>query len=188
MGKHSYTHLCEVEVKMIKNMHKEGLTWAQMMRIIGRGRGAIASVINQKNTDGSKRVQVGRPQSITPKMYMMMEKALNNLQRKAHAGKMEEVTLEDVLAKTGISVCKKTARAAFRKKGITFKKLKTKPLLTRDDIKARYQWALRRKRRSKIAWTSRPHAIIDNKKSKCSVIGRVVTSQRDVRAEVHTRR
>jgi hypothetical protein len=161
MGKGGYTHVGDVETKLIQNMRKEGLTWTQIMRITGRGRGAIAAAFIRKTTKRAEK-KAGRPVLITHRIYKVLEQALIQLQKKANGE--QEVTIEDVREKTGIEASTKVVREAFRQNGIIFRKLKPKLLLSAADRKGRYVWGLKRRRRSKLAWQSRPHAIIDNKK------------------------
>ena len=103
----------------------------------------------------------GRPAAITPTMYKRLSSALNMLQRQANGTK--EVTVAMVKTKAGCSACTKTIRKAFHAHGIRFRRLREKPILTKDDIKDRLRFGLRHELRSKARWAFYPHAIIDNK-------------------------
>ena len=59
------------------------------------------------------------------------------------------VTRDMILSKAGYDVDGKTVRKHFKKLKVSFFKLKEKPLLEPDDVKARYAWTTLRKWRPK---------------------------------------
>ena len=88
-----------------------------------------------------------------------------------------------VRKRAGLSYCERTIRDALRAHGKPFKKLREKPLLTAEDVKARLAFAEKYHARPKRSWLSCPHAIIDNKKFPMYVDhkGRVYAARRSVR-------
>ena len=114
-------------------------------------------------------------------MYKKLSSALNMLQRQANGTK--EVTVAMVKTKAGCSACTKTIRKAFHAHGIRFRRLREKPILTKDDIKDRLRFGLRHKFRSKARWAFYPHAIIDNKNFPLylNAAGREYAARRSVR-------
>ena len=60
---------------------------------------------------------------------------METLQKKAKAE--VEVTADMISEKANLFVCARTLQNAFKKNGVTFKKLKEKLSLTADDIDAR---------------------------------------------------
>ena len=61
------------------------------------------------------------------------------------------------------NVCLKTIRRALASKGIKFRRLRTKPNLTKDDIKARLLFAAKYKGKSTAWWQKNIHMVIDCK-------------------------
>ena len=94
-----------------------------------------------------------------------------------------------IKARAGIQASDKTVLEEFRKNGVRFRKMKEKLLLAREEIQACYFWAKKRMRRSKTAWLTLPHAVIDNKHFQ--VIGnrarRDVAARRSVRGAYQKR-
>jgi len=124
---------------------------------------------------------IGRPHAITPAVYKKLSSALNSLQRQANGAK--EVTLAMVKTKAGCTACVRTIQRAFHARGVRFRRLREKPILTKDDIKERLRFGLQHKRRSKTQWSLYPHAIIDNKNFPLylNAAGREYAARRSVR-------
>ena len=81
------------------------------------------------------------------------------------------------------NVCDKTIRRALLSKGIKFRRLRTKPTLTREDIKARLLFAETYKGKSVAWWKSNIHMIIDCKTfpAYTTARGRSYAAQREIR-------
>ena len=180
-----YTHVSAREMHLIKNMKREGLTWAMIRRITGRGKGALARCFKAKlppaGVKEANAPKVGRPVKITPSIYKKLDTARTALLRAA--GGVKEVTMEMVKKRAGVVACDKVVREEFSKRGIKFRKLKARLLLSRVDRSCRLSWARKRTRRSKLGWARTPHAIIDNKNFKVSSTKscREYTARRSIR-------
>ena len=144
------------EARLIRNMVKHGLSWSTVQAISGRAATTISRVLA-----GAQRLPQGRPKKLTPCSVKKLTQAMDTLLKQANAHR--EVTLAHIIAKSGVDVSEPVARKALKEQGITFAKLKEKPLLLPEDIKERYAWASKRRRRAAAAWETQPHAIIDNK-------------------------
>lgn len=157
----AYTHVNPTEARLIRRMSEEGLPWATMRKITGRGNGALSKAIQAKCSRTKAVRAVGRPRAVTPSVYKLLEKAADTLQKKA--GGLKEVTVAMIQAQAGVDVCGRAALEAFHAHGVRFRKLKEKLLLSREDVHDRYVWAKKRSRRSKAKWRTTPHAVIDTK-------------------------
>lgn len=127
--------------------------------MLGRNRSTIAKHVRRPARGG--KVTKGRPRSITKDVYVSLKRALDKLLRAAAA--QSEVTLGMVKTAAGCSASDKTVREAFQARGVRFRKLREKPVLTANDVVARRTFAEAYVSRSADAWVTKPHAIIDNK-------------------------
>ena len=81
----------------------------------------------------------GRPNSITEKQADKMEAMLKTMVKKANA--QEEITVGMLATRCGIEACDQTVLDKLHERNIWIRKLRSKPLLTDDDIKDRYQFS-----------------------------------------------
>ena len=167
-----YTRVSDLERKYILGMRREGISWALIRKISGRGNGAIEACIKKgmPRVRGQVAAQAGAPKKIKPKELKRLVKSLDDL-LKASKGR-REVTMKMVKTRARVHVCDKTVRQYFKKIGIVFRRLKEKIMLSQKDKKARSVWARKRVKRSKAKWIKSPHAIIDNKKFRIYVDGK----------------
>ena len=154
-----FAHVHPFESKLIARWAHEKKTVPEIAALLGRHRSTIAKHL-RRPARGSK-VAKGRPRAITQEVYASLKKALARLLRKASA--QIEVTVCMVKAAAGCSASDKTVREAFHARGVRFRKLREKPLLTADDVVERRAFAEGFSSRSANAWVTKPHAIIDNK-------------------------
>ena len=161
----SYTHVSELERKLILNMFKAGITWAVVRQITGLGNGAIQTCIDKGHPRSCKKraaqSKKGHPVKITPSMGKRLLKTLDGMLKAAKGRR--EVTAAQLKVRAKIDACDQTVRKYLKQQGIVFKKLKEKLLLSKADKIMRKAWARKRSTRSKAAWLRTPHAIIDNK-------------------------
>jgi len=150
-----------VEVDMVRRMHTEQKI---APKDIGLATGRDVSVIYRRlkllKAMKSKR-RPGRPNSITEKQADKMEAMLKRMVKKANA--QEEITVGMLATRCGIEACDKTVLNKMHERGIWFRKLRNKPLLTDDDVKDRYQFSKDYKGESKPWWLSHIDVHIDNK-------------------------
>ncbi len=162
MGK-KFTQLDETERRLMTNMQKEGPPWEKIKKITGRSFDTLAEVLAPPATKAKKKPNPkGQPKKLPPKVMAKVVKTMTNLQKQA--GVRKEITASMITAAAGVKVCDKTFQVAYKKQGGSFAKLKEGPILEKGDIKVRYTWSGLRKSRSKEAWVTKPHAVIDNKK------------------------
>jgi hypothetical protein len=82
-----------------------------------------------------------------------------------------------------IAACERTVRDALHERNVFFRKLRSKPRLTDEDIKARFEFAKLYKNKTKAWWLKTLHLIIDLKRFQCFVNGpgRDFAAQRQIR-------
>jgi hypothetical protein len=137
MGK-QYNHVDGTERRLIKNMVKAGVTWEKVQSITGRTPDTSSRVVSGapcKKKGAPLKFSAGDAKKVLKVAESMIKKASANL----------EVTLDMILSKAGYDVDGKTVRKHFKKLKVSFFKLKEKPLLEPDDVKARYAWTTLRK-------------------------------------------
>ena len=154
-----FTHMHPVETKLAKRWAREKKSMPEIAALLGRHRSIVAKHM-RRPARGSK-VANGRPRAITREVYASLRKALEKLLR--GAGAQTEVTVGIVKAAAGCTASDKTVREAFHARGVWFRKLREKPVLTADDVVERRTFAEAYSTRSANAWVAKPHAIIDNK-------------------------
>ena len=162
-------------------MKKEGVPFGKIVKITGRSTGTVAKMLYPARA-GTKRVKIGAPKKITTRAFGRILRSMRTLQMQHHP-LGAEVTKEMILAHAGVDASARTLMREFRARKIHFFRLKQRPLLTKDDIKARKVWATKRKRRSRAGWVTKPHAIIDNKRFPIfgTAAGRKHAARRSVR-------
>ena len=157
MGK-GYKHMTKAEIEAVRNLHRNGMGFDQIRDATGRSKDTLSRHIFKKNI--AKKAK-GRPRIVTAGVYIRLEKALAALQKKA--GGLSEVTVTMVKARARATASDKAVLKAFHARGVYFRKLRERPILTEADVAERLAWAKRHVRRTEKQWVSRPHAVIDNK-------------------------
>ena len=94
-----------------------------------------------------------------------------------------EVTLAMVRKAAKTTVCVNTIRRALASTVIQFRRLRTKPTLTKEDIKARLLFATKYKGKPAAWWQGNMHMIIECETFPAYVIarGRSYAARRDIR-------
>ena len=116
------------------------------------------------------RKKQGRPRALS-------EADIDFLERRLHQGIVKSMGKYHVAA----AMVKRSARSkatvkaiqiAFRKRRIFFRKMREKPLLTVDDVKARYAWAKKYRHKTRAWWLRAFDAAIDGKLFKVYLNGK----------------
>lgn len=99
----------------------------------------------------------GRPPALTPAKAARVAKVAEQMVRAADAKK--EITLRMVMTRARVRASVRTVQTALHRQGVYFRRMRTKPRLTEDDIKARFAFATKYKgkseaRRSRVSVAS----------------------------------
>ena len=122
----------------------------------------------------------GRPQKLTKKDITNLVKELRAMQRQARARR--EITLAMLKKQAKCKACSKVTGKALSTRGIRFRRMRSKPILTKDDVKVRYAFAKKWRHKSREWWVKKIFSI-DLKNFPCYVHAqaRDVAAMREVR-------
>jgi len=127
--------------------------------VMGRDHSTITRIVFKKKAYAAK--GVGRPSMMTDADLDAFVKKTQEMVREADSE--YEVTVPMVRRATKTQASEKTILKGLHKRGIFFRKLREKPVLTDEDKKMRYSFAKTHKKKSRIWWANNVHAYIDNK-------------------------
>ena len=113
------------------------------------------------------RERQGRPLALTTPQVDLLEKRLHDLIVKADG--RYEVTASMLKKNTRAKACERVILNALHKRNIYFRAMRGKPLLTDEDVKARFAFAKKHRHRSAAWWRERLHAFIDGKHFKAYI-------------------
>ena len=175
--------MSDIEKRLVKkkNMKKECVPFTEIVKITRRSSETVAKIL-YPTKGGPKQVKKGAPKKLPPRVLAKVVRSMRILQMQKHP-KGKEVTKEIALAHARVKVSARTLQRELRARNIYFYKLKPRPLLTTDDIKARKVWTKLRKKRSRAGWVTKPHAVIDNKRFQIygTAAGRAHAARRSIR-------
>ena len=175
-----YSHMGDAERRLAQKLTEDGNTIARVAVILGRDHSTVRRNLEKAKAPAKRRAP-GRPRAVTPRAFQKLMAALNFLLKQSKG--QTEVTAKMVMRRAGSNLSEKTVRAAFHERGVWFRKLKEKPILTPQDVADRKEFAEKHVNKSKRAWLQSPHAIIDNKHFPLHVnrAGREHAARRSVR-------
>lgn len=166
------------EVDIIRRLKRViKLPVAQIANAVGRNKTTVYCAIDRAWT-AQKR---GRKERLTKVQINLLVRTTRMLIQRAAAKK--EVTLKMILRRTRLRVSERCARKAMQSRGIRFRKMRGKPLLTKDDVKERLAFAKKYRRKTKRWWQKAVHLYIDLKSWKVcpNAKSRALAAQREVR-------
>ena len=114
----------------MKRWAREDKSVPGIAKLLGRHRSTLQKHVRRLAC--TRKVAKGRPVAITKEIYASLEKALDKVLRGAAA--QTEVTVGMVKVAAGCCASDKTVREAFHARGVRFRQLREKPMLTADDV------------------------------------------------------
>ena len=166
------------EVTIIRRLKRiTKLPPSKIAQAVGRSRTTVYEALDRTWAPGKR----GQPPALSCKDVANLQRILKTLIRRARARR--EVTMAMLKKKARCKACARTIRTALAKKNIKFRRLRTKPLLTAHDRKARREFALKYKDKSLAWWLRAIQMHIDVKTFPLytTKAGRDVAAQREVR-------
>ena len=150
---------------------------SSVARALGRDLSCVCRLFKQKKAPKPS----GRPVQFTDAMAERTIEVLEEMITKADAN--QEVTLQMVMRRCRIKVCEKVVAKALHKRGYWFRRLRSKMILTPEDVKVRYVWSKKYKGKSKRWWRKAVHIHLDNHCFKVATTGfaRKLLAKRRVR-------
>ena len=140
------------EARIIKRMKSVGgMAVTTIAKVTERHKKSIYGVLSGK-AHFAKR---GRKEKLQKKDVNHIVATLRSMVRKARA--RWEITLAMLKKRAKCMVDDKVVRKALQKKNIKFRKLRSKPLLTKNDIKERYNFAKKYRGKTRAWWLKNIH-------------------------------
>ena len=127
---------------------------------LGRDKSVITRLLIQQ----VPRKKQGRPPALTSPQAERLQKLVATLVRKADC--RYTVTAAMVRKASKLKVSDRLIRDTLHKAGVYFRKLREKPVLTEEDIRARLAFGRKYANKSALWWQKRLHAVIDGKSFK----------------------
>ena len=149
--------MSEDERKLAKKWYSQGKKPSEIGNLLGRDTSSVTRLLCLQKPVKKQ----GRPCSLTTAQVDFLEKKLDQMIVAANG--QRTVTVQDLkkAAKSKAS-CRSILRA-LHDRNIYFRKLREKPLLTPEDVKARFQFAKTYRSKSAAWWVDRIDAFIDGK-------------------------
>ena len=130
---------------------------------------------------------IGQPPALTKEQVDRLERTVNDMVAKADAE--YEVTFDMIRRRARIKACIKVVAKALHNRGYWFRRLRHKPILTPQDVKARLAFATKYRNKSKSWWINFIHLHLDNHVFKIGSTSsnRKLLAQRKVRGVLRRR-
>lgn len=145
------------EASLAQRWYREHVAPAEIARRLGRNKSTITRHVIKKVP---RRAQ-GRPPALTEAQVDYLVVTLDKMIR---ARKAESVVTASMLRHaTRTKACTRVIRKALAKRNIRFRPLREKPVLTEEDVAARFAFAKKYRHKTAAWWNDNVHAYIDAK-------------------------
>jgi hypothetical protein len=166
------------EKRIAREMHfEQKMKRTDVAKVLRRDLSSICRLIAQKEIPNP----VGRPTQLTEKEVDRIVEVLEKMVDEAEA--CREVTMDMLMKRSRAKACSKVVANAIHKRGYWFRDLRHKPILTPEDVKARYKFAKKYKGKSAAWWLRHVLIHLDNHVFKVATTapGRKILAKRRVR-------
>ena len=144
-----------VIIRRLKNVVKLPVT--KIALAVNRNKTTVYTALDKK----WKTVKRGRPDLLTKSEVNLLVRTAKSMIKQAAAKK--EITLAMIKKRSKLKASEKCLRKALIKRNIRFRRMRSKPLLTKADIKARMKFAKKYRNKSRTWWQKNVHLYIDLK-------------------------
>ena len=172
------------EKSIVRQMHfEQGMSRTDIASALGRSLSSVSRLLAQKKAPRP----IGRPHVLTEAKVDRMCTMLEHMVDEAD-GKYE-VTIHMVLRRARLKVTARTALDHLHSRGYRFRGMRSKPILSPEDIKERYAWAKKYRAKSAAWWLRTVHIHLDNHtfKRAATGYGRKLLAKRRVRGVYRTK-
>ena len=146
------------EVAIIRRMHRVlQLPVTHIALATERNKTTIYEALD-KSWKGSKR---GRPPALSKETTSLLVRTLKKMQKQAHAKR--EITMAMLKKRAKCKASCHCIRRALRQRNIQFRRMRSKPILTKEDRQARLAFAKKYRMKTKAWWVNNVHLHIDLK-------------------------
>ena len=167
MPEAGWKKLSSEELRLAKKWYfDENMKPADIAGLLGRDKSTLTRILVKQ----VPRKKQGRPRVLSEADIDFLERRLHELIVKSMGKYHVTAAMVKRSARSKASV--KAIQIAFRKRRIFFRKLREKPLLTEDDVKARYAWAKKYRHKTRAWWLRAFDVAIDGKLFKVDLNGK----------------
>ena len=166
------------EKRLIRSMaYDKKMAPVAIAPLVNRDLSSVCRLLKQKRAPK----RIGRPTEFTEDKVDKLVKVLEDMVEDADAN--YEVTLPMVMRRARVTVCEKVVLNALHKRGYYFRKLRSKMILTPQDVHDRYKWAKEHIHKTRAWWLKAVHIHLDNHcfKVASSAVGRKLLAKRRIR-------
>jgi len=166
------------EKNLVRRMHfEQEMTPTAIAETLGRSLSAVCRLLAQKKAPRP----VGRPKALSEAKIDRIVALLDQMVDEADGNC--EVTLDQLVRRSRLKVCKKVVATALHDRGYWFRNMRQKPILTPEDVQERFKWAKKYENKSAAWWLETVHVHIDNHvfKVATTAAGRKLLAKRVVR-------
>lgn len=157
MPPQGWSKLSPDEIRLAESWYSEGKRPSEIAELLGRDKSALTRLLCLQRA----RLPQGRPPLLQKPQVDLLQRRLHELIVKANGEKT--VTVAALKKATKCKASPKVILQALHARNIYFRKLREKPVLTAEDVKARRAFAATYRRKSKAWWLKNVHAFIDGK-------------------------
>jgi hypothetical protein len=156
-----FANMSASEIDVALHLRQQGKSLGDIAGLLGRSKEAIRENTTPALVKKKSMETKGKPQLITDKKFAVIMALVERMIKDADC--RWEVTLPMVKRRSQFKGSLRTLSNAFHKRGVYFRPLREKLLLTAKDVAERKAFANKYLSKSATAWVAHPHAIIDNK-------------------------
>ena len=172
------------EKRIVRNMHfEQGLSRTKIAGLLQRSLSSVSRLLAQKKAPRP----IGRPRVLSKtkldRICAVLDKMVDE------AGGNHEVTLAMLMRRARLKMSERTVADGIHSRGYRFRNLRSKPILTPDDVKERYAWSKKYRTKSPAWWLRTAHVHLDNHAFKRAATGngRKLLAKRAVRGVYRTK-
>ena len=145
------------EIRLAQGWYSSGTPPSTIAHRLGRNKSALTRLLVKQ----VPRRDQGRPRALSRAQVDLLKRKLDELVRKADC--KYTVTIKMLKSATKAKASERSIARALHAENIYFRKLREKPKLTPDDVKARFAFAQKFHKKPKSWWAQQLHASIDGK-------------------------
>ena len=152
-----WTKMTSEERRLAQEWYSQNKKPSEIAELLNRDTSTLTRLLCMKKAAKKQ----GRPEALTDAAVDLLERRLDELIVKADGRRT--VTADWLMKATKCKASKKSVLKALHKRNIYFRKLREKPVLTPEDVKARLAFAKKYRNKTKDWWLRNVHAFIDGK-------------------------
>ena len=131
-------------IRRLKTIIKLPVT--QIAKAVDRNKSTVYEALDKTWTHRKR----GRPELLTKKQIKLLLRTTKAMVEQAKAKR--EVTLAMIIRRSRIKAGPQCVRKALHKAGVRFRRMRSKPLLTKKDVKDRFAFSKKYRKKPKVFW------------------------------------